>query len=331
MIAVTDNSPRQINAALIAIKNEVKKEITEITNEHIEQVESNIIDDSATSADKTWSSQKIVNAGIPFGSCTTAAATVAKTVTVAPAVTALTAGTTVAVKMTNTNSVGSPTLNVNGTGAIAIKRYGTTNAGNNNRTSWGAGSVQLFTYDGTYWCITDFCQNAEWAASAGATGHIIASFATSAPSGYLACAGATVSRTTYAALWSFAQSNNNALINAGLFGTGDGSTTFKLPDLRGRFIEGTPSGGTLGAKIAAGLPEIQGVLALGAGSVNVYPSTCNGVWTGTSEGWGGYTGGVATGYCRTTFQFHASNSNSIYGNSTTVQPSAVNVNYFIKT
>ena len=46
-----------------------------------------------------------------------------------------------------------------------------------------------------------------------------------APSGYLLCAGAAVSRTTYAALF--------AVIST-TFGVGDGSTTFNLPDYTGR-------------------------------------------------------------------------------------------------
>lgn len=46
-----------------------------------------------------------------------------------------------------------------------------------------------------------------------------------APTGYLLCAGAAVSRTTYAALF--------AIIGT-TYGVGDGSTTFNLPDLRGR-------------------------------------------------------------------------------------------------
>lgn len=47
-----------------------------------------------------------------------------------------------------------------------------------------------------------------------------------APTGYLLCAGQAVSRVTYAALFA-------AISTA--FGSGDGSTTFNLPDLRGRF------------------------------------------------------------------------------------------------
>jgi len=47
-----------------------------------------------------------------------------------------------------------------------------------------------------------------------------------APSGWLLCDGAPVSRTTYADLFALIGTN---------YGFGDGSTTFNLPDLRGRF------------------------------------------------------------------------------------------------
>jgi microcystin-dependent protein len=49
------------------------------------------------------------------------------------------------------------------------------------------------------------------------------------PSGYLFCYGQAVSRTTYAALYA---------IVADTYGAGDGSTTFNLPDLRGRVVAG---------------------------------------------------------------------------------------------
>ncbi len=49
------------------------------------------------------------------------------------------------------------------------------------------------------------------------------------PAGYLVCDGSAVSRTTYAALFSAIGTN---------WGVGDGSTTFNLPDLRGRFMRG---------------------------------------------------------------------------------------------
>lgn len=54
-----------------------------------------------------------------------------------------------------------------------------------------------------------------------------------APSGWLKCDGALVSRTTYAALF--------AAIGT-TYGAGDGSTTFALPDLRGEFVRGWDDG-----------------------------------------------------------------------------------------
>jgi microcystin-dependent protein len=53
------------------------------------------------------------------------------------------------------------------------------------------------------------------------------------PSGYLECNGAAVSRTTYAALF--------AIIGT-TYGTGNGSSTFNLPDLRGEFVRGFDHG-----------------------------------------------------------------------------------------
>ena len=50
-----------------------------------------------------------------------------------------------------------------------------------------------------------------------------------APSGYLKCNGAEISRTTYAALFSAIGTT---------FGVGNGSTTFNVPDLRGEFVRG---------------------------------------------------------------------------------------------
>jgi microcystin-dependent protein len=69
----------------------------------------------------------------------------------------------------------------------------------------------------------------------------------SAPSGWLIANGAAVSRTTYAALFSAIGTT---------YGTGDGSTTFALPDLRGYFVRGSgtnsdgTAAGTFGAKQA---------------------------------------------------------------------------------
>lgn len=70
-----------------------------------------------------------------------------------------------------------------------------------------------------------------------------------APSGFLICAGQAVSRTAYAALF--------AVIGT-TYGAGDGSTTFNLPDLRGRTVAGLDNMG--------GVPASR--LTTAAGGVN---------------------------------------------------------------
>lgn len=72
-------------------------------------------------------------------------------------------------------------------------------------------------------------------------GSVTAFAGSSAPSGWLLCYGQAVSRTTYAALYS-------AIGVA--YGSGDGSTTFNLPDLRGRVPAGVDNmGGSDAARL----------------------------------------------------------------------------------
>ena len=59
------------------------------------------------------------------------------------------------------------------------------------------------------------------------------------PSGWIECTGGAVSRTTYSALYA---------VTGDVFGAGDGSTTFNLPDLLGRVPMGKGSGGGLTAR-----------------------------------------------------------------------------------
>jgi phage-related tail fiber protein len=66
-------------------------------------------------------------------------------------------------------------------------------------------------------------------------GTVVAWLTETAPTGWLECSGAAISRTTYAALY--------AVIGT-TYGVGDGSTTFNLPDFRGRFIRGWAHGQT---------------------------------------------------------------------------------------
>jgi microcystin-dependent protein len=65
-------------------------------------------------------------------------------------------------------------------------------------------------------------------------GNINASASTTVPAGWLLCDGSPVSRTTYARLF--------AAIGT-TWGSGDGTTTFNLPDLRGMFLRGAGTSG----------------------------------------------------------------------------------------
>jgi len=82
------------------------------------------------------------------------------------------------------------------------------------------------------WASTPDTTLAAVSLSANPTGTILAYSGSSAPSGYLLCDGSVVSRTSYAALY--------AVIGT-IYGTGDGSTTFNLPDCADKFILGLGS------------------------------------------------------------------------------------------
>ena len=72
---------------------------------------------------------------------------------------------------------------------------------------------------------------------------------TDVPDGWLLCNGALVSRTEYARL--FAKIGTK-------YGAGDGSTTFALPNLDGRVLQGTTNTGLVGNYLEASLPNITG-------------------------------------------------------------------------
>jgi microcystin-dependent protein len=65
------------------------------------------------------------------------------------------------------------------------------------------------------------------------SGAVLAFAGSSAPDGWLLCDGSAISRTQYASLF--------AAIGTA-HGSGDGTTTFELPDYRGRFLRGVDQG-----------------------------------------------------------------------------------------
>jgi len=147
----------------------------------------------------------------------------AYSMTLTPALTAHIPGMPVYMKANHTNT-GAATLNINGLGAVAIKRRDGSALQPNDIQS---GHLVALSYDGTYYQIMS---QDSGVTEAGEIGFFPLS---SAPSGWLKANGAVVSRTTYSRLF--------AAIGT-LFGSGDGSTTFNLPDLRGEFIRGYDDG-----------------------------------------------------------------------------------------
>ena len=146
-------------------------------------------------------------------------------------------------------------------------------------------------------------------------GSVVAYAGTSVPSGYLACNGAAISRTTYAKLFD---------VIGTTYGSGDGSTTFNLPNLENNsFMEFSSSVGT--AK-SAGLPNITGE----AGNPTTEGTSAissSGALTATIIASGRAAG---SGGSSMKISIDASKSSSIYGNSTTVQPKSLTVRAIIK-
>ncbi len=68
------------------------------------------------------------------------------------------------------------------------------------------------------------------------SGAILAHAQSTCPSGWLAANGSNVSRTTYSALFTAIST---------MYGVGDGSTTFTLPDYRGYFLRGWANSSTI--------------------------------------------------------------------------------------
>ncbi len=144
------------------------------------------------------------------------------------------------------------------------------------------------------------------------TGTVLAFAGNTVPNGYLQCNGAAVSRITYADLY--------AAIGT-TYGAGNGSTTFNLPNLTDKFIEGSDAAGTA---IEAGLPNITGSIT------NAYlgsSSTFSGAFSATVSSGHDYYGSSKNLWLIT---FDANSSNNIYGKSDTVQPSALTMKYIIK-
>jgi microcystin-dependent protein len=121
----------------------------------------------------------------------------------------------------------------------------------------------------------------------------------SAPTGFLLCDGAAISRTTYSDLFGV----------IGLtYGVGDGSTTFNIPDLRGRVIAGQDDMGGSSANRLTGLTGgVDGDVLGGTGGEETQTLTTNQI--PAHSHFGANYGGTGTAYLNGTSQKIMTNGN----------------------
>lgn len=142
--------------------------------------------------------------------------------------------------------------------------------------------------------------------------------ANAAPTGWLECDGAAVSRTTYAALFAVVGTT---------WGAGDGSTTFNVPDLRGEFVrgwdhgKGTDSGRAFASSQTDALQNITGSFEVIRSAI----ANASGPFTSATISGAASTGGTTDGG-RVTF-----NASLVARTSTETRPRNIALMYIIKT
>lgn len=103
------------------------------------------------------------------------------------------------------------------------------------------------------------------------TGAVLPFAGESAPDGYLICDGSSISRTNYADLFS---------VIGCCYGSGNGSSTFSIPDLRGEFIRGLDGGRGVDRNRTLGEPQMDEIRSH-THTITVGPSTLS---TGNTGG-----------------------------------------------
>lgn len=194
--------------------------------------------------------------------------------------TSLTDGFKIAFILSATNT-GASTINVDSLGAKPL------------RTLSGTALVAGEIVSGCVYTAAYDSGNDEWLIHGGnitsrlsalvPAGSVIPYAGSSAPSGYLLCYGQAVSRTTYAALFSAISTT---------YGVGDNSTTFNVPDLRGRVVAGQDDMGGSSANRLTGLTDgVDGDTLGGAGGLESTTLTALHIpeLTGTTNTTGAHT------------------------------------------
>lgn len=147
-------------------------------------------------------------------------------------------------------------------------------------------------------------------------------FGATIPDKYLLCNGQEIAQADYPELY--------AVIGSLECCQSENVGMFKVPDLQGRFLQG--ANGNLGNTIEAGLPNITGTLSIRQNFYSINEQKSGALSSEINvESDNGYSLFSVEGNSKSNYiNFNATNSNTIYGNSNTVQPPAVCVNYIIR-
>lgn len=158
------------------------------------------------------------------------------------------------------------------------------------------------------------------------TGVVLPFAGSAAPTGWLLCFGQAVSRTTFADLFTAIGTTH---------GTGNGSTTFNLPDMRGRVAAGEDDmGGTAANRLTTAGSGVNGLVLGAAGGAQTHtlttaqiPSHAHSYVGGANAAGSGTVGAAgqsANGYTMNTLN---AGSDAAHNNT---QPTII-LNYIIKT
>jgi microcystin-dependent protein len=227
---------------------------------------------------------------------------------------------------------------------------GTSVSGTFHNINWSSGSkflqVEIDTAGGNSNYIdlgTQQLLSVPYALSTGngvPVGTVVAFMGNTPPPGWLICDGAAISRTNYSALFGTMGTAS---------GSGDGSTTFNLPDLRGMFLRGRDgtagndpdklartgvNGGNTGNAIGSLQPS-GFALHQHAEAVSTNTNASNGIFGAIPYPSSSTTGNIGYGVVANTAwqvppQVQYISLTSATGSSTETRPTNVYVNYIIK-
>lgn len=202
--------------------------------------------------------------GVRYASAGGSAAAI--TASFSPPVLSLYDGLMLAVKL-SANISGATTIAPNGLSATPVRRPDGTALQADDGVD---GQVALLIYVGGVFQFLNLAVSGGGGGAivaAGKVGQLVLAFGDAALPGTLKCNGASVARGAYPDLWAYANASNRIVSeadwqNGGLrrwtsFSSGNGSTTFRLPDLRGEFLRMWDDGRGIDAGRVLGVQQTE--------------------------------------------------------------------------